>query len=43
LIDQPAERRRLGEAGRERIGRDFRWDDKLALVRKVAEELAHGS
>jgi glycosyltransferase involved in cell wall biosynthesis len=40
LIDQPAESRWLGEAGRARIGRDFRWDDKLALVRKVYKETA---
>jgi glycosyltransferase involved in cell wall biosynthesis len=33
-------RRRLGEAGRERALRDFRWEDKLALVRAVYGELA---
>lgn len=31
-------RRRLGEAGRERLGREFRWDDKLSLVRRVVLE-----
>jgi glycosyltransferase involved in cell wall biosynthesis len=31
-------RRRLGEAGRERVLREFRWAEKLELVRRVAEE-----
>jgi glycosyltransferase involved in cell wall biosynthesis len=30
-------RRRLGEVGRERTGREFRWPDKLALVREQYE------
>jgi glycosyltransferase involved in cell wall biosynthesis len=32
LADDVGLRRRLGEAGRERVGRELRWDDKLALV-----------
>jgi glycosyltransferase involved in cell wall biosynthesis len=28
-------RRRLGDAGRERVGREFLWEDKLKLVRDV--------
>jgi glycosyltransferase involved in cell wall biosynthesis len=32
-------RRRFGDAGRERAARDFRWEDKLALVRRVYEEV----
>lgn len=32
-------RRRLGEAGRERIGREFRWADKLGLVRDLIREV----
>jgi glycosyltransferase involved in cell wall biosynthesis len=28
-------RRRLGAAGRERIGREFRWEDKLRMVEKA--------
>jgi glycosyltransferase involved in cell wall biosynthesis len=33
LVAGDEERRRLGRAGQERIIRDFRWDDKLKLVR----------
>ena len=32
-------RRRFGAAGRARLGRDFRWEDKLGLVRRVYEEV----
>jgi hypothetical protein len=35
-----AERRRLGQAGRERLGRDFCWEDKLQLVRQTYARLA---
>jgi glycosyltransferase involved in cell wall biosynthesis len=35
-----AERRRLGHAGQERLGRDFRWEDKLQLVRQSYARLA---
>jgi glycosyltransferase involved in cell wall biosynthesis len=38
LIDDRELRRRLGEAGRARLPRDYRWDDKLALVRRVYAE-----
>ena len=33
-------RRRLGEAGRERVGRAFRWADKLAIVRTALADVA---
>jgi glycosyltransferase involved in cell wall biosynthesis len=33
-------RGQLGEQGRRRLGSDFRWEDKLALVRRVAGVLA---
>jgi glycosyltransferase involved in cell wall biosynthesis len=33
-------RRRLGEAGRQRLGRDFRWVEKLALVSDTYRSLA---
>jgi glycosyltransferase involved in cell wall biosynthesis len=36
-------RRRLGDAGNERLPCDFCWDDKLALVRNVYEELTNTS
>jgi glycosyltransferase involved in cell wall biosynthesis len=39
LIDEPHLRRTLGAAGRERVGREFRWEDKLALVRDVTEDV----
>lgn len=32
-------RLRLGAAGRERLPRDFRWEDKLRLVRETYQEL----
>src|SRR5205085_728390 len=35
LVDDAALRRRLGESGRERTWREFRWADKLELVRDV--------
>ncbi len=35
LAGDAALRRRLGEAGRERVGREFGWGDKLELVRDV--------
>jgi glycosyltransferase involved in cell wall biosynthesis len=40
LEANPALRRRLGEAGRQRTQREFDWEDKLALVRRVYEEVA---
>jgi len=36
-------RRRLGHAGLERIPREFRWEDKLRLVRNVYHELVEKS
>jgi glycosyltransferase involved in cell wall biosynthesis len=35
LADDGDLRRRLGAAGRARLAREFRWDDKLGLVRDV--------
>jgi glycosyltransferase involved in cell wall biosynthesis len=35
-------RLRLGAAGKERLQRDFRWEDKLALVREVCRNLYSG-
>jgi len=39
LIKSPEMRRSLGEAGRARTDTEFRWADKLALVRAVYQEL----
>jgi glycosyltransferase involved in cell wall biosynthesis len=39
LAEDPALRRKLGEAGRARLPRDCRWEDKLELVRRVYEGL----
>lgn len=41
LIGQVTLRQRLGETGRERAFREFRWQDKLELVRTAYEEYAH--
>jgi glycosyltransferase involved in cell wall biosynthesis len=35
LIEQPSERRRLGQSGRERLPREFHWPDKLRRVEEV--------
>jgi glycosyltransferase involved in cell wall biosynthesis len=35
LVDDAGLRRRLGDTGLSRIGHEFRWDDKLELVRDV--------
>jgi glycosyltransferase involved in cell wall biosynthesis len=40
LIVSAELRQRLGESGLERTGREFRWEDKLALVRNVCAELS---
>jgi glycosyltransferase involved in cell wall biosynthesis len=40
LCADAATRRRLGQTGQERLARDFRWDDKLQLVRKAYADLA---
>jgi glycosyltransferase involved in cell wall biosynthesis len=39
LVADAGMRRRLGAAGRDRVGAEFRWDDKLALVRVALEEV----
>ncbi len=41
LITSAAERSRMGRAGLERLTRDFRWEDKLALVRRTYADLAN--
>jgi glycosyltransferase involved in cell wall biosynthesis len=43
LRADPALRRRLGEAGQARTAIEFRWADKLALVRKVYQETVASS
>jgi glycosyltransferase involved in cell wall biosynthesis len=40
LVTDGALRRGLGAAGRERVLRDCRWEDKLALVRDVYADMA---
>lgn len=40
LTDDAASRQRYGAAGRARTRQEFRWDDKLELVREVYGELA---
>jgi glycosyltransferase involved in cell wall biosynthesis len=40
LEANPDLRQRFGEAGRERTEREFDWEEKLALVRRVYEEVA---
>jgi glycosyltransferase involved in cell wall biosynthesis len=42
LIDDSDLRRRLGSSGQERTRREFRWQDKLELVRKVYGEVVSG-
>ena len=42
LAADPGLRRRLGAAGQERTRREFRWEDKLGLVRDVYRELSPG-
>jgi glycosyltransferase involved in cell wall biosynthesis len=39
LVEDAPLRRRFGTAGRERVLKEFRWEDKLALVRRVYEEV----
>jgi glycosyltransferase involved in cell wall biosynthesis len=43
LLADPNRRRQLGEAGRARLPVEFRWDEKLALVRAVYRTVAQGS
>ncbi len=39
----PPLQKRLGEAGRHRIEREFRWSDKLNLVQSVYKKVAEGA
>jgi glycosyltransferase involved in cell wall biosynthesis len=39
LLDDGDLRRRLGGTGQERAGHEFRWEDKLEVVRKVYREV----
>jgi glycosyltransferase involved in cell wall biosynthesis len=39
LLENPAQRQALGQAGWQRVGREFRWQDKLEKVRKVYLQL----
>jgi glycosyltransferase involved in cell wall biosynthesis len=39
LVTDEGLRRRLGAAGRARIATEFRWEDKLALVRQAIREV----
>jgi glycosyltransferase involved in cell wall biosynthesis len=41
LVGDAVERRRLGDAGRSRVQEEFRWADKLEVVRRVYAELVH--
>ncbi len=40
LIDQSNLRHQLGQAGKKRVAQEFRWEDKLGLVRRVYQEMA---
>jgi glycosyltransferase involved in cell wall biosynthesis len=42
LADDSELRRRLGERGRERTLQEFRWEDKLSLVRSTLGGLCEG-
>ena len=42
LVQRPAERAALGGAGRARVRDEFRWEDKLELVREVYREVTEG-
>src|SRR5262249_34710543 len=39
LVRDGTPRRRFGEAGRERVGREFRWADRLSRVRAACSDL----
>jgi len=39
LIDDESWRRRLGDCGRDRVAREFRWEDKLSRVWQVYQEV----
>jgi glycosyltransferase involved in cell wall biosynthesis len=40
LAEDPRLRRQFGEAGRARVAQEFRWEDKLRLVRETYQALA---
>jgi glycosyltransferase involved in cell wall biosynthesis len=40
VIEDADLRHRMGRAGLDRVTRDFRWDDKLRMVRQVYQTLA---
>ncbi len=42
LVTDGTLRHRLGQAGQERVERDFRWGEKLELVREVIREVREG-
>jgi glycosyltransferase involved in cell wall biosynthesis len=39
LVEDEGLRRRMGEAGRARLPHEYRWEDKLELVRRVYREI----
>jgi glycosyltransferase involved in cell wall biosynthesis len=39
LLESSDLRRRLGQAGKDRTGREFRWEDKLGLAEDVYQEM----
>lgn len=39
LLGDPEHRRRLGESGRERVLRDFRWEDRWSAFKKLIDTL----
>jgi glycosyltransferase involved in cell wall biosynthesis len=40
LVEDATLRQRMGEAGRARLPREFRWEDKLELVRRTYQDIA---
>jgi glycosyltransferase involved in cell wall biosynthesis len=43
LVEEEGLRRRLGEMGRARLPHEFRWEDKLELVRRVYQDVVSSS
>jgi glycosyltransferase involved in cell wall biosynthesis len=41
LVGDAELRRRMGEAGRARLPKEYRWEDKLELVRRAYQELIY--
>lgn len=39
LLSDPALAKKMGAAGKERAGRDFRWDKKAEQIREISEDL----